>query len=354
MASIEERLNRIEAELARISPPSPEWVRDTLGPLPPGMLERIAAPGTEILNRGGKRWRPLLMLLCCEACGGGDRVLPLTPLVELPHNGSLIVDDIEDNSAERRGGPAVHLQYGLDLAINAGNLFYFLPFQLLDRHLPDEAERGRVYRIALEDLLRLHVGQGLDILWHRDPRALPSVAEYLQMCRLKTGSLARLAARVGTVVGGGGDRQAATAGVAAENFGVAFQIIDDVANLAGGVPGKRRGDDIVEGKKSLPVILFLARRPEQAARLRALFARASGAGGTAAAAVEEACTLIAASGSLAEAGRVAAGLLEEARSGITAAFPAGEARALLLGLAESLVPARAGGDIKVDSDPASS
>ena len=291
------------------------------------------------------------MVLFAELCGDPARALPLSPLVELPHTGSLIIDDIEDNSPERRGGPAAHLRHGLDLAVNAGNLLYFLPSRAVERSGLDAAGRAALYRCYLEEMTRLHVGQGLDILWHRERAAVPSVPEYLEMCRLKTGSLARLAARFGVIAGGGSAAQEEAAGAAAENFGVAFQIVDDVENLSAGVPGKRRGDDIVEGKKSLPVLLFMERSrrqdPARIGRLLELFERAgraaAGGPGTSRpaaegdAAVEEACRLIASSGSLEESRRVARDLLEEARGKITSSFPPAEARDQLLALTSGLL-----------------
>lgn len=342
---VEERLERIEAEIRRLLPDTldADWVRAVIGephgPLSPGEAGRFTAPAADLLQRGGKRWRPLLMVLFGELCGDAGRVLPLTPLVELPHNGSLIIDDIEDGSPERRGGPAIHLTHGLDLAVNAGNLLYFLPCRLVESSGLDAGGRAAVYRCYLEEMTRLHFGQGLDILWHRDRSRVPTVAEYLEMCRLKTGSLARLAARLGVIAGGGTAVQEEAAGRAAENFGVAFQIMDDVDNLVLGVPGKRRGDDIVEGKKSLPVILFWERfrdsEPARIERLQALFERAAEATG---AAVEEACLLLQSAGGLEESRRVARSLLQEARRRITTHFPATEARARLLQLTDGLLP----------------
>jgi len=118
----------------------------------------------------------------------------------------------------------------------------------------------------------------MDIAWHRDFLSLPGLDEYDRMCRLKTGCLARLAAVLGVYSAGTNiflnDHQKAEAfgklaeladvfGAAAEQLGVGFQILDDVKNLDTGVPGKKRGDDIVEGKKSLPVLLYLHRYPEK-------------------------------------------------------------------------------------------
>jgi len=112
------RLDKIEAVLRRSLPEtlSPQWIQDTFTlttsklsnpaemALPdPGQTSFLTTPAVDLLQRGGKRWRPLLMTLVCETLGGGDEALELAPLVEFPHNGSLIHDDIEDNSDERAG-----------------------------------------------------------------------------------------------------------------------------------------------------------------------------------------------------------------------------------------------------------
>jgi len=227
------------------------------------MIDRFHAPGVELLKRGGKRWRPMVMVLCCESAGGrGEDAYPLTPLVEMAHNGSLIVDDIEDKSVERRGKPAVHLLYGEDLSINAGTLMMFNATSLVKKASVSEGLKFLLLDSYCDSLRRLHFGQGLDIQWHNNHDSVPEVAVYLQMCRFKTGALARFAATAGTLLGGGDAATSNSAGDCWEKAGVAFQIIDDVKNLTSGNPGKNRGDDIVEGKKSLPVILFYHDSPD--------------------------------------------------------------------------------------------
>ena len=181
----------------------------------------------------------------------------------------------------------------------------------------------------------------MDISWHRNFASLPSVEAYTQMCRLKTGALARLAAVLGVYTGfaggfghtaggmasdtGGGDyargeeqtwpRVSALAeslGEAAEKLGVGFQILDDVKNLTTGNPGKKRGDDIVEGKKSLPVLLLLHRQKGAAALVERCFTRAR-AGGTGVPEVEELIGALEQGGFLAEARERGLALIAEAR-----------------------------------------
>src|SRR3989344_9567990 len=80
----------------------------------------VANPLWDFLDRGGKRWRPALLLLCCEAVGGSrKKALPYVALPELAHTGTIIVDDVEDSSPLRRGKPTLHLLYGIDVAVNA-------------------------------------------------------------------------------------------------------------------------------------------------------------------------------------------------------------------------------------------
>lgn len=332
-----QRTGKIEEAIARVLPESvdAEWLERTAGGLLEGVsretIGSIMRPVRELLLRGGKRWRPLLCQLGCEMYGGGDRALPLAVLVELAHNGTLVVDDIEDRSEWRRGGSSVHLMYGEDVAINAGNMLYFLPTYLIDTGSFDGEEKSVLYRMFTEDMRRLHFGQGLDIQWHGEHAHRPTREEYLQMCRLKTGSLARMAARMGVFAGGGGVERADRFGAVWEQIGVAFQILDDVKNLTTGIPGKHRGDDIVEGKKSLPVILASEKGSEISVRLNNCFRKAAQDGPTSAA-VEEAISVLDACGSIREAEIEALAMIDGARSEIETNCPEGEPKTLLLDL----------------------
>jgi octaprenyl-diphosphate synthase len=241
----------------------------------------LAGPLKDMLSRGGKRWRPLLSLLVCEGLGGSDAVLPLLPLVEFSHTASLIHDDIEDNSPLRRGKPACHIIYGNDAAINAGSFLYFLASACIDTWQIDTwqaspVKKARVFSLWTDYMRRLHTGQAYDIHWHRHFALIPSVDDYLRMCGMKTGCLAAFAVELAGVAAFADDPEAEDAlsygGTlalceAARDLGIAFQIIDDAKNLRGDIAGKKRGDDIVEGKKSLPVILFLADKGEAERRL---------------------------------------------------------------------------------------
>ncbi len=331
------RARKIEEAIASTLPEKVDirWMQSVAGDLLEGVrqetIDLIMRPVRELLTRGGKRWRPLVCTLSCELYGGGDRALPLAVVVELAHNGTLVVDDIEDRSEWRRGASSVHLLFGEDVAINAGNMLYFLATYLIDSGPYTDGEKADLYRMYTEDMRRLHFGQGLDIQWHAEHAHRPSREEYLQMCRLKTGSLARMAARMGVTVGGGGSERADRFGRVWEEIGVAFQILDDVRNLTTGVPGKHRGDDIVEGKKSLPVIIASEKGRELSDRLNECFLRAK-EGGPSSSAVEEAISLMESCGSIREAELEATTMINRARSEILDRCPEGEAKALLLDL----------------------
>jgi octaprenyl-diphosphate synthase len=171
----------------------------------------------------------------------------------------------------------------------------------------------------------LHLGQSLDIAWHRDWKTLPSIDDYYTMCSLKTGVLARFAANIGIIAAANaagrpysGKHSLAALAKAAERMGVGFQILDDVKNLTEGVPGKKRGDDIVEGKKSLPLLLYLHGAASSASETeeRHLFVtrciRAAATDGPGAPETEELIAALAASGCLDKAAASARSFLAQA------------------------------------------
>ncbi|MDR2069160.1 MAG: polyprenyl synthetase family protein [Spirochaetaceae bacterium] len=334
------RLEKIEAVLREVLPEEPDlsWTARFFltGPRAGGpgdtalgkAVQFLTQPGRELLSRGGKRWRPLLMALVCESLGGGDAALPLAPLVEFPHNASLIHDDIEDNSEERRGKPAVHLLYGTDTAINGGCFFYFLPLACVETWDAPAERKNAVYALWSAYMRRLHLGQAMDISWHRDFFSLPSPEEYYTMCRMKTGCLAGLAAVLGVQAAFAGknrpdpEKEGALremAGEAAEKLGVGFQILDDVKNLTTGIPGKKRGDDLVEGKKSLPVLLYL-RGHEDRRELTARCFSAARSQGCSAPEVEEFIGELSRAGVLDEAEHQGRTMIKEAAELFSGAF----------------------------------
>lgn len=132
------------------------------------LTKGISDPIWDLLDRGGKRWRPVLCVILAEAFGLTlDDVKEIAALCEIVHNGTLIVDDIEDNSDVRRNKKCVHLIYGVDISVNAGNMMYFAPLHtLLKSSKFTDQQKLRFAKIYAEEMTQLHLGQGWDILWH--------------------------------------------------------------------------------------------------------------------------------------------------------------------------------------------
>jgi geranylgeranyl pyrophosphate synthase len=243
------------AILFKVNPPRHSYNVETLN-------KAIAEPIWEILDRGGKRWRPVLFLLVCEALGKkSDDYLDFAIIPEVIHNGTLIIDDIEDSSELRRGKPCTYRIYGVDIAVNAGNTMYYLPLlPLMEKRALIPAEKLRdMYEVYLQEMINLSMGQAMDIAWHKglaNADAL-SEADYLQMCAYKTGTLARMAARLAAVLADANKELVDKLGRFAESIGVAFQMQDDVLDLTGKMFAEKkggRGQDITEGKRTLMVI----------------------------------------------------------------------------------------------------
>eukprot|EP01129_Flabellula_baltica_P014157 TRINITY_DN6722_c0_g1_i1.p1 TRINITY_DN6722_c0_g1~~TRINITY_DN6722_c0_g1_i1.p1 ORF type:complete len:355 (-),score=96.89 TRINITY_DN6722_c0_g1_i1:1018-2082(-) len=238
-----------------------------------GATKSLLDPVWDLLDRGGKRWRPIFCVLLAEVLGGSiDTVAPVAYLCEIVHNGSLVIDDIEDDSMMRRGKDCVHLIYGNDVAINAGCFMYFAPLVVLKEMNGRVSSEAliKAYELYSEEMIKIHLGQGLDIWWHRG-NSDPTIEQYLQMCAYKTGTLARLSARLATLFSGGSNEQLVLFGKFAETLGVAFQIQDDILNIDGEVFASKiqqMGEDIYEGKRSLMVLHCIKNAsPEAAARL---------------------------------------------------------------------------------------
>ena len=159
-----------------------------------------------------------------------EETYSITPLVEFVHTASLIHDDIEDNADLRRGKPAAHITYGLDTALNAASWLYFEAPVCINKLQVSDTLKLELYKTYTNELRRLHLGQAMDIFWHRNPEVFPAENEYLAMVKCKTGTLASLAAKMGCIAGGLSKAEAERFGGIAADIGIGFQIIDDVIN----------------------------------------------------------------------------------------------------------------------------
>lgn len=216
----------------------------------------------DYLSRGGKRLRPAICLLSCEAVGGdSQKILPIAVSVELFHLYTLLHDDIEDNSDMRRGKPTAHRIYGIPLAVNAGDgLFPLILQSTLNLKIQPEKIIGaqKILSNAFKTVLE---GQGVELNWYKERRWDISEKDYFKMVSGKTGKLIGASCEVGAFLGDASEKHQEALREFGERIGIAFQIQDDVLNIVGEEKkyGKEIGGDISEGKRTLMVIYTLKR-----------------------------------------------------------------------------------------------
>ncbi|MEM1506849.1 MAG: polyprenyl synthetase family protein [Candidatus Bathyarchaeia archaeon] len=303
----------------------------------------VSAPLWDFLDRGGKRWRPALFLLIYEALGGSDMedALDFAIIPEVIHNGTLIADDIEDSSEMRRGKPCTYRIFGLDVAINLSQAMYFLPLIVLSEKgdkIPAEKAR-KLYQIYVHEMANLSLGQAIDIAWHRGLVQAENLTEehYLQMCAYKTGTLARMAAKMAAVLAGASEETAEKIGFFAESIGVSFQIQDDILDIVGEEFAKGKGGlgmDITEGKITLMVLHALRKADkndrEELLRILGMHTRDE-------ALKKKAIEIIKKYGAVEYAKQVASKIVEDSWKAVENLLPESEAKKKIKMLAEYLI-----------------
>lgn len=257
------------AELARLDAPKSELVEalaEALGargacPLDPAVpddvwLAALVGPAAAFLARPGKDLRARLTRAGWRLAGGAPEAFPpgLARVIELIHAGSLIVDDVEDDAVDRRGGPALHHVVGTPLAINTGTWMYFWALAELGRlALPGALDR------AVATLARCHQGQALDLATRVDwltMRDVPAVVA--ATTRLKTGALCRFATELGALAAhaaSGADgthaiAQRAQIATFGERVGIALQMLDDLGSIVS--RRDKAHEDLAHGRPTWP------------------------------------------------------------------------------------------------------
>ena len=304
---------------------------------PESINKGIFEPFWDLMDRGGKRWRPALMLMIYEALGKkAEEIAPLSIIPEVIHNGTLAVDDVEDKSEFRRGKPCIHRIYGEDIAINMGNTMYYFPLLVLDKLNVSREKKLAILEEYVKTMLKLSFGQAMDITWHRG--LVPEIDEkqYLQMTLFKTGALAGFSAKIAAIMADVPEEKIRDLERFAELIAVAFQIQDDVLNLIGDEAkyGKEIGGDITEGKRTLMVIHALRNLPANESKrlLEILNKRTADK-----ALIREAITLMKKAGSIEYAKQVSKQLAEEALRILRKCLPENDDRRKLEALADFLI-----------------
>jgi geranylgeranyl pyrophosphate synthase len=307
-AALLARMARIEAHLERVT-------AEAGAPL--------AAHANATVVAGGKRLRPLLVLLAAEAAGGpragsdGEaQLVRAATAVELVHSATLVHDDVIDGAPLRRGLPTVAAAAGRETAVATGDLLFSRAFAELARNdsvAQLQALSDASSALAAGELLQREDAYATDV----------PVERYLHRCELKTAALFEAACRLGALVAAEGSRTLADAlGAFARRIGLAFQLLDDVLDVSGPVErtGKARGTDLLDGTVTLPLILAREYDVQLASVELASLKGPEQA--------EELCERIAATGALAQARERALALVEQAKAALPASLPQGRTRLL--------------------------
>lgn len=214
--------------------------------------QALLNPARTSFSQPGKGFRSSLVNLGWRIAGGEQPALPeLAIILEALHGGSLIVDDIEDNSSLRRGRPALHLTHGLPLALNTGNWLYFWAVSLIQRLGLSPGIELELFHTLSTTLLNCHSGQALDLsvcattLKQAD---FPSVVTVIS--GLKTGRLMALAASMGAMAAGGSATLISSLAMFGQQLGVALQMLDDLSNLGEQVEPAKRYEDLRNNRPS--------------------------------------------------------------------------------------------------------
>lgn len=216
-------------------------------------VESVTSIGQYLQNGGGKRLRPILLLLSAKLFGPTtDSAIRLAAVVEMLHTATLIHDDVIDFAKTRRGRPSINVVWGNHRSVLAGDWLYMQAFQVALRernfHVLDVLI-GLTQDMVEGELLQLERMGKVDI----------TEADYMELVDRKTASLFSVCARLGTVVAGGDEATETRMGEFGWNLGIAFQLVDDVLDFTSRekILGKPVGNDLREGKVTLPLIYAL-------------------------------------------------------------------------------------------------
>jgi octaprenyl-diphosphate synthase len=215
----------------------------------------IGQVGRYIIAAGGKRLRPSLLLLTSGALGfQGEQRFNLAAVVEFIHTATLLHDDVVDESTLRRGNPTANETFGNPASVLVGDFLYSRAFQMMV-----SAKNMRVMQVLADATNVIAEGEVMQLMNMHN--AALDEASYLQVIRSKTAKLFEASARVGAILAGSSADIEAICATYGQALGTAFQVIDDVLDYTGeaDVMGKNLGDDLREGKATLPLIAAMQR-----------------------------------------------------------------------------------------------
>ena len=252
-------MSSIELEIKKVAEMVDEFILSNINGEPLKLYEAAL----HYIKSGGKRLRPFLVVKCCELCNGSiDKALPIASAIEMVHNFTLVHDDIMDNDEFRHGVPTVHRYYGLPYGILAGDLLLIEAFNTVVKHGKsiglDDSVITRLIGTLAKACKELSEGQALD-MEYAESKVFPEQEHYIRMISKKTASLFEASCILGALIAYADDNTIDKLASYGRSIGLAFQLIDDLIGVIGDsrVTKKPVGNDIREGKKTLPILLAL-------------------------------------------------------------------------------------------------
>lgn len=219
-------------------------------------IELINNISQYIVNSGGKRIRPLIVLLSARACGASDldRIVKAAAMIEFIHTATLLHDDVVDNSDSRRGIKTAHQSFGNESTILVGDFLYSRAFQIMV-----QINHMGIMEVMSDATNTIAEGEVLQLINSGNPKI--NKEQYLEVIHRKTGKLFEAAMVVGGLLSNQSQTVLNTLQLFGKELGMAYQIVDDVLDYSSSfeIMGKDVGDDLAEGKVTLPMIYTLER-----------------------------------------------------------------------------------------------
>lgn len=219
-------------------------------------IELINNISQYIVNSGGKRIRPLIVLLSARACGASDldRIVKAAAMIEFIHTATLLHDDVVDNSDSRRGIKTAHQSFGNESTILVGDFLYSRAFQIMV-----QINHMGIMEVMSDATNTIAEGEVLQLINSGNPKI--NKEQYLEVIYRKTGKLFEAAMVVGGLLSNQSQKVLNTLQLFGKELGMAYQIVDDVLDYSSSfeIMGKDVGDDLAEGKVTLPMIYTLER-----------------------------------------------------------------------------------------------
>jgi len=251
-----------------------ETLADTASRIDSFLANRLSGEPKDLYNassylieHGGKRLRPYMVIKSCQLLGGtAKQAIPAAAAIEMIHNFTLVHDDIMDNDEMRHGVPTVHIKFGIPIGILAGDLLFSRAFETISKpYLNKSREVGlNLVTTLAKACTDVCEGQALDISMAKSSK-IPNENQYIKMIEKKTSSLFVASCAMGAITANRKSIDVVRLSTFGRNLGIAFQIIDDLIGVIGDpkITKKPVGNDIREGKKSLPILMAIKKANNQ-------------------------------------------------------------------------------------------